>query len=141
MRDMADEQSHNGVGELRRIIITGLFGAIIFGPIGYFINDYLAKDNIKIEQVNFIPDTKHFYLSTKDYDELVSNTSIDQYSARNYRFDTLLRRATYEEEYPDHTGYYKTRHGVNKRELDTLISHINNFISWKKISRINTPHI
>ena len=59
---MIDEQQKTYRGEIKKIvvtvIITGLFSAVIFTPAGYVVNQYITKDNIKIEKVDFLPETK-----------------------------------------------------------------------------------
>src|SRR6266446_2111853 len=104
---MEEEQPKIGMGDITKIIIAGLFSAIVFGPIGYFINDYLSKDNIKIGHVDFIPETQLFHLSQIEYDNLVNSTRIYPYvedknvlyKYNNWYLVDLLNKATHDHEY------------------------------------------
>src|SRR6516162_3392449 len=61
------------------VIVCGFIGAVISTAVNYFINDYLSKDNISIEQVEFVPETTSFSLSQKDFDDLKKKTRFETY--------------------------------------------------------------
>jgi hypothetical protein len=132
---VADGQSHSGIRELTKIILTGLFGAIIFGPIGYFINDYLSKDNINIEQVDFIPETNYFSLSKDKYNELIDDTGINKYG--DFDMYDLLKMTAYEYRSFDDQLSFKMQNGLNEKDVDKLIEHIDVFMK----NRIKTNEL
>jgi hypothetical protein len=130
------------MNEVTKIILYGLFSALVFGPLGYFINDYLSKDNIKIEHVDFIPEMNNFLLPQEDYTLLTKITSVGRYGDINPHLSSLLFRASHKTGFSESTENFKLRYGINKKELDALIESIKDFIKWKtNIDNIRNGYI
>jgi hypothetical protein len=131
---MADAQSPTGTNKTLKGIGAALY-TIIIGAVGvyvgYYINDYLSKDNIRIEQVNFIPETNKFLLPEEDYKifKKLLDASWLELSYPNLR--NLLEKATYKTE---SRSYSQLQQGINKKELDMLVELIEDFMKRKKSS-------
>jgi hypothetical protein len=128
---VADKQPRTGMNEITKFIITSLLSAIIFAPAGYYISDYLSKDNISIEQVDFIPETNNFSLSQEDYRALTRSTSIGKYDRINMHLKDLLFRAAYKTKVSDNAENFQLRQGISRKELDVFIELIEDYVKWK----------
>jgi hypothetical protein len=91
----------------------------------------MSKDNISIEQIDFIPETNNFLLSKEDYSSLTKITSIGRYHDTNNHLNSLLFRAAHKTGISEYTENFKLRQGINKKELDVLIESIEDFVKWK----------
>src|SRR2546421_277294 len=131
---MVDEQPKNRMGDLKKIVLTALFSgvlsAIIVTIITYYVNEYLTKDNIRIENVDFITETKYLSLSQSDYGILVRlrDSSSYNFNSMDFRFINLLNKAVYGESELDAFEGFKKHIGLNKYEVDLFIELISNYI-------------
>jgi len=122
---MRKKQSNIVMGDITKAMVVGLLGAIVFGPLGYFINDYLSKDNIDIISINFIPEVNLFNLEQNDYDDLFDKTSLKLY--KNWYLYELLNKATHEYNKIDSSKIITIEKGLNMSQLNNLIIYINNW--------------
>ena len=134
---MEKDQPRSGIGEFAKVIITGLFGALIFGPLGYFVNEFLTKDRIEIEHAYLLPETTLFSFLQKDYDTLDAEPRISRYLNKHYNFGELLRRSVHQtnniysfEGYNNCPEIIQRAVGINKEEVNYIIKFFEEFIRW-----------